>query len=116
MIRVGVDVHPQDPVSPGVDRRGKLLAPGEVGVDLSFLELEGHVVGEGGVDPLAQGVQLRVSCLDQGLDVSAVPQVDPEPEGALLGFQAQVGVAFLGGVATRVEEALSLFFPLPLEG
>jgi hypothetical protein len=47
------------------------------------------------------------------LDVSAVPQVDPEPEGAVSGLQAQVGVALLGGVPSGVEEALPLFLPLP---
>jgi hypothetical protein len=56
-----------------------------------------------------------VGCLEQGTDISAVPQVDPEPEGIPLGFQAQVGVALLGGVPPGVEEALSLFLPLPLE-
>jgi hypothetical protein len=50
---------------------------------------------------------------DPGADVAAVPQVDPEPEGIPLGFQAQVGVALLGGVPPGVEEALPLFLPLP---
>jgi hypothetical protein len=74
------------------------------------------VVGEGGVDPLEQGLQLGMGGPDLGLDVAAVPQVDPEPEGIPLGFQAQVGVALLGGVASGVEEALPPFLPLPLEG
>jgi hypothetical protein len=116
VVRVAVHVYPQDSVRLGVDGRGKPLAPGEVGVDLSSLELEGHVVGEGGVGPLEQGLQLGVGGPDQGADVSAVPQVDPEPEGIPLGFQAQVGVALLGGITPGVEEALSLFLPLPLEG
>jgi len=33
-----------------------------------------------------------------------------------LGFQTQVGVAFLGGVSPGVEEALPPFLPLPLQG
>jgi hypothetical protein len=84
-----------------------------VGVDLAVLQLEGHVVGEGGVGPLEQSFPLGVGGLDLGADVTAVPQVDPEPEGILLGFQAQVGVALLGGVSPGVEEALPLFLSLP---
>jgi hypothetical protein len=69
-----------------VDRRGKFLAPGEVGVDLPFLELEGRIVREGGVDPLEERLQLRVGGLDQDVDVATVAQVDPEPEGTVPGF------------------------------
>jgi hypothetical protein len=87
-----------------------------VGVDLAVLQPEGRVVGEGGVGPLAQDVQLRVGGLDQGLDVSAVPQVDPEPEGTVPGFQTQVGVALLGGVPPGVEEAPPPLLPRPLQG
>jgi hypothetical protein len=116
VVGVAVHVYPQDPVGLGVDGRGKPLAPGEVGVDLAVLEPEGHVVGQGGVGPLEQGLQLGVGGPDQGVDVSAVPQVDPEPEGIPLGFQAQVGVALLGGVPPGVEEALPPFLPLPLQG
>ncbi len=99
-----------------MDRRRKLLAPGKVGVDPTVLQLQGHVVRQGGVDPLAQGVQLGMRGLDQGLNVAAVPQIYPKPEGAVLRLQAQVGVALLGGVPTGVEEALSFFFPLSLQG
>jgi hypothetical protein len=77
---------------------------------------EGHVVGQGGVGPLEQGLQLGVGGLDPGADVTAVPQVDPEPEGIPLGFQAQAGVALLGGVPPGVEEALPPFLPRPLGG
>jgi hypothetical protein len=73
VVRVGVHVYPQDPVGLGVDGRGKRLAPGEVGVDLPFLQPEGHVVGQRGVDPLEQGLQLRMGSPDQGTDVAAVP-------------------------------------------
>jgi hypothetical protein len=45
VVGISVDVYPQDPVSPGVDGRGKLLAPGEVGVDFAIFQLEKHVVG-----------------------------------------------------------------------
>jgi hypothetical protein len=116
VVGVAVHVYPQDPVRLRVDGRGKLLAPGEVGVDLAVLQPEGHVVGQGGVGPLEQGLQLGMEGLDQGTDISAVSQVDPEPEGIRLGFQAQVGVALLGGVSPGVEEALPLFLPLPLQG
>jgi hypothetical protein len=62
---------------------GKLLAPGEVGVDLPFLKLEGRVVREGGVDPLDKGFPLGVGRLDQGVDVPTVSQVDPKPESTV---------------------------------
>jgi hypothetical protein len=116
VVGVAVHVYPQDPVGLGVDGRGKPLAPGEVGVDLAVLQLEGHVVREGSVDPLEEGLQLGMGGLDQGTDISPVPQVDPEPEGTVPGFQAQVGVALLGGVPPGVEEALPPFLPLPLQG
>jgi len=113
VVGVAVHVHPQDPVRLRVDGRGKPLAPGEVGADLAVLQPEGHVVGQGGVGPPEQGVRLRVGGPDLGLDVAAVPQVDPEPEGVPLGFQAQVGVALLGGVPPGVEETLPPFLLLP---
>jgi len=86
-----------------------------MGVDLAVFQLKCHVVKERSVDPLAQSVQLRMRGLDQGLDVTTVPQVNPKPESALPGLQAQVGVPLLGGVATGVKEALSLFLPLTLQ-
>ena len=88
MVGVGVHVYPQHPVRLGVDGRGEFLAPGEVGVEFTVLELKGHVVGQGGVGPLEQRFHLRVGSPDQGTHVSAVPQVDPEPEGAVSGLQA----------------------------
>ncbi len=53
---------------------------------------------------------------DQGLGITAAPQIGPEPEGTVFGFQAQVGVTFLGCLSPGVEEALSLFLPFSLEG
>ena len=93
MVGVGVHVYPQHPVRLGVDGRGKLLGPGEVGLNLSLPQGEPHVVGKPRVNPLQELIQVGV----------ARPHQQPEVE-----------VAPLAPVAPGIE-ALALLLPLPLQ-